>query len=233
MKIALCISGQLRSVAKGFEYINRNLISVADVDVFLNFWNTDKEGLAETAVRIYKPKKWSSQNEFSDQYFQRFTRRGGLYWPPRNTYHSFYSVFHCNILKKEQEILQGFDYDFIVRTRFDYALNRQFPFNLLDKDKIYIPSDRMNPEHTVGSDAFSIGSSSVMDRYCSTYLYINDFYDRIGTMMINEDMLSSNLRLHGLCGEKLVYVDMNNPFPPNGYDSMSHSYLREDLHEWK
>ena len=88
-------------------------------------------------------------------------------------------------------------------------------------------------EHTVGSDAFSVGSSSIIDKYCSTYLYMNDFYDRMNATMIGEDMLSCNLSKQCLTGDKLIYMNMNNPFPPNGYDSMWNSYLREDLHEWK
>jgi hypothetical protein len=233
MKIALCLAGQLRSVEKAYEYINRNLLSKHNVDVFMNFWTPKKEESKEKALELYKPLSWSSQDEFSDAYFSRFTKTGERFWPPRNPYHSFYSVFQSSLLRKEYEIKNGFDYDFIVRTRFDYALNIVIPFEILDKNTIYIPSDRMTKEHDFGSDAFSLGSSKVMDKYCSTYLYLNDYYDNYNVPMIAEHMMSANLKRHGLVGDNLAYVNMNNPFPPNGYDSLPHSYIRDDLHEWK
>lgn len=233
MKIALCLAGQLRSVEGGYEYLHKNLISRYDVDVFMNFWIPKKEQSREKALELYKPLKWTSQEEFPDGYFSRFTNTGEKFWPPRNPYHSFYSVFHANLLKKEHEVRNGFDYDFVVRTRFDYALNIVIPFEQLDKKVVYIPSDRMTKERNFGSDAFSMGSSQVIDKYCSTYLYLNEYYNNYNVPMIAEHMMSANLQRHGLVGDNLAYVDMKNPFPPNGYDSLPHSYIRDDLHEWK
>lgn len=233
MKIALCLSGQPRSFEKGYQYLYKNLLSKHDVDVFLHFWSSEKE--YDDAVRmleLYKPKKWNTREEFVSSYFDRFTRNGGPGFPPRNPYHSYYSVFHCNLLKKEQEMEQGYYYDYVVRTRFDYALNRELPFDEVVDGKVYIPADRMNPERTVGSDAFAFGKSNIIDRYCMTYMYLNYLYDSCNVPMNAEEMLAGNLAIQGLNGDNLVYVDMNNPFPPDRYGSMQHSFIRDDYEKW-
>jgi hypothetical protein len=45
----------------------------------------------------------------------------------------------------------------------------------------------------------------------STYVNGDKYYYN-GTQFIGEDMMQANLHEHGLIGDKLVYVDMNNPF---------------------
>jgi hypothetical protein len=51
--------------------------------------------------------------------------------------------------------------------------------------------------------------------------------------MIGEDMMSANLKRAGLVGERLQYVDMNNPFPPGPYNGTPHSLIRDDMDLWK
>ncbi len=234
MKIALCLSGQPRAWRAGYEYINKNLLSKHDVDVFLHFWTQrDDIQLMQDIIELYKPVKWDTKQEFVSTFFNRFDRNGGPGWPPRNPYHSYYSVFHCNLLKKDREMKQGYYYDYVVRTRFDYALNRELPFSEVKDNKIYIPADRMNESHTVGSDAFAFGTSKTVDRYCMTYMYLDYFYDKLGCPMNAEEMLAMNLSFQELNGDNLVYVDMNNPFLPDQFGSMPHSFIREDYTKWK
>jgi hypothetical protein len=42
-----------------------------------------------------------------------------------------------------------------------------------------------------------------------------------------EDMLSANLKYHSLIGDRLLYVDMKNPFPPGPKNATPHSLIRE------
>lgn len=233
MRVALCLSGQPRSWRTGYDYIYKNLLSKHDVDVFLHFWAEDNDAqLVSDIVDLYKPVKWKTRKEFISSYFNRFERNGGPGWPPRNPYHSYYSVFHCNLLKKDHEIEQGHYYDYVVRTRFDYALNRELPFNEVLENKIYIPADRMNETRTVGSDAFAFGTSKTVDRYCMTYMFLDFLYDHANVPMNAEEMLAGNLAIQGLTGNNLIYVDMNNPFPPDRFGSMQHSFIRDDYLKW-
>ena len=105
-------------------------------------------------------------------------------------------------------------------------------FEQLDKSKLYIPNCRMVPSRDFGNDQFAFGSSSVLTEYMSTFLYMDQFYNA-GCTMIGEDMLSANLRRSGLIGDRLVYVDMRNPFPPGKYNGTPHSLIRDDTELWK
>jgi hypothetical protein len=60
----------------------------------------------------------------------------------------------------------------------------------------------------------------------TTYIFMDHFYDQ-GSIMNAEDMLSENLKYHGLIGENLIYVNMNNPFPPGPKNATPHSLIRE------
>jgi hypothetical protein len=143
-------------------------------------------------------------------------------------------MFRCLFLKCEHEIgvSAGRTYDWVVKTRFDYAINGVIPFEQLDRNKLYIPNCRMSPLRDFGNDQFAFGASAVMTDYMSTYLYMRQYYDA-GCAMIGEDMMSANLHRHGLIGENLVYVDMNNPFPPGKYNGTPHSLIRDDMELWK
>ena len=101
----------------------------------------------------------------------------------------------------------------------------------MQPDKLYIPDCRQVPTRDFGNDQFAVGSLPVMREYMSTYLYMDDYYNA-GTQMIGEEMMAANLRRAGLIGEKLVYMNMNNPFPPGPYNGTWHSLVREDMEQW-
>jgi hypothetical protein len=60
-----------------------------------------------------------------------------------------------------------------------------------------------------------------------------DQYYNNGEPMIGENMLSANLKRAGLVGQRLTYVNMNNPFPPGKYNATPHSLIRDDMELWK
>jgi hypothetical protein len=152
--------------------------------------------------------------------------------PPRYTVAMFYSMFKSCELKVTQEMTTKKPYDWVIKSRSDYALNVQIPFEELDNNKLYIPNCRMVPERDFGNDQFAFGGSSVMNKRMSIYLNMNHYYDQ-GVQMIGEDMMKAHLHNSDLIGENLVYVDMNNPFPPGEYNGTWHSLIRDDCAEWK
>jgi hypothetical protein len=44
--------------------------------------------------------------------------------------------------------------------------------------------------------------------------------------------MRANLHEHNLHGENLVYVNMNNPFPPGEHNGTWHSLIRDDYAQW-
>jgi len=232
MKVAICISGQPRAYAQGYEYLKRNLLDRYDCDIFIHTWHNSVYGTKDV-IDLYKPKMWETErpfspNAFDDKYTNTPDAKG---WPPTATVSMFYSVFQSLLLKTNYELMHN-RYDWIVKTRFDYALNGVLPFEQLEKNKLYIPNCRMTPLRDFGNDQFAFGSNRVMTDYMSTYLYMDHYYNA-GCQMIGEDMMSANLHRCGLIGDNLVYVDMNNPFPPGPYNGTPHSLIRDDMQLWK
>jgi hypothetical protein len=122
-------------------------------------------------------------------------------------------------------------YDWVIKARTDYALNVKIPFEELDNTKLYIPNCRMVPERDFGNDQFAFGSEETMFKYMSTYQNLDKYYEA-GNQFIGEDMMRANLHEHGLIGEKLVYCNMNNPFPPGPHNGSWHSLIRDDYDQW-
>ncbi len=232
MKIAVCISGQPRAYAQGYEYLKRNLLDKYDCDIFIHTWH-NKVYRTTDVIELYKPVEWKAENQLSKSFYDsKYTNTPDANgWPPHATVSMFYSTFQALVLKTNHELLHS-RYDWIVKTRFDYALNGVLPFEHLDRNKLYIPNCRMTPLRDFGNDQFAFGSNHVMTDYMSTYLHMDQYYNA-GCAMIGEDMMSANLHRHGLVGERLVYVDMKNPFPPGKYNGTPHSLIRDDMDLWK
>lgn len=226
MKIALCFSGQPRGLQTAFEYYKRNLLDVYDVDVFCHTWNTD---LNNKIIELYKPKKYS----FEDTLFTTEEDRKYINtpnpdkWPPRFTLSALYSVKQSFNMCESQNI----EYDWVIKTRYDYALNITIPFSEMNNSVLYIPNCRMVPERNFGNDQFAFSSFDNMGKYMNTFSHIDEYYAN-GTQMIGEEMMKANLMHYGLVGTSLVYVDMNNPFPPGKHNGTWHSLVRDDYEQW-
>jgi hypothetical protein len=133
--------------------------------------------------------------------------------------------------KRLNEMKEKFTYDWVIKSRPDYALNTVIPFEELDSTKLYAPNCRMSPNRDFCNDQFGFSSSSIMNDRMSIYLYMDHFYDQ-QVEMIGEDMLQAMMYEKNLVGEKLVYVDMNNPFPPGPHNGTWHSLIRDDYDQW-
>lgn len=233
MKIAVCISGQPRAYKQGYEYLKRNLLDQYDCDIFIHTWKNSVYD-EEDVYDLYKPVVG-----VADDYFQFSAMLNRKYvntpnakvFPASNSVFAYYSLFRSCLYKIDHEVKTQ-TYDWVVKTRFDYALNAKIPFEQLNKEKLYIPNCRMVPTRDFGNDQFAFGSSNVMNKYMSTYVNLDMYYAQ-GYQMNGEEMMRANLRFHGLVGDKLVYVDMMNPFPPGPYNGTPHSLIRDDMDLWK
>ena len=236
MKIAICISGQPRAYSTGFEYLEKNLLSEHDCEVFFHSWEnnvyTEREvrDLYAPAMYRWDPSLFKS-NEIEDLR-KKYTNTPNIKrHPPQFTIEAFYSMFSSMWLMSEWEITHSKKFDWVVRTRFDFALNGKLPFEQLERGKIYIPNCRMVPERDFGNDQFAFGDPIVMKQHMSAFLYLDHYYAG-GYQMIGEEMMKANLRAYGLTGDKLVYVNMNHPFPPGEHNGTPHSLIRDDMNLW-
>lgn len=229
MRIALCFAGQPRSFKMGYDYYKKNLFSIEkNVDVFIHSWDSKHNN---EILDLYKPIRYKFESPLEGEFNTKYTNTPNpQMFPPRNTISSFYSLLQSCLLKIEHEVKTQ-SYDFVIRTRFDYALNRVIPFTDFEENKLYIPNCRMTPKRNFGNDQFAVGSSYVMNAYMSTYYFMDYFYKR-GVMMIGEDMMAATIQTFGLVGDNLVYLDMNNPFPPGPHNGTWHSLIRTDYDQW-
>lgn len=233
MKIALCFSGQLRSVDKAYDYYARNLFEHYDVDVFVHTWRKNAK-TEKLMLEKYLPIHADIDFELDHNYLNtKYPRILDPKHPACFTVQMFYSIFASNQLKKQHELKMGFEYDWVIRSRFDYALNRFIDFDECKQDVVYVPNKEHH--HALGltcNDQFAWGSSPIMDKYCNTFMNLDRLYVE-GFPMNGEQMLSGNLQLNNLILDKLEYCDMNPPFPPGEYNGTQHSLIRDDMKQWQ
>jgi len=232
-KIALCLSGQPRSVELAFPYVKNNILGGNDVTVFTFSWGKDNQNILD----LYKPALANVREQNVVPDFSQYTRfpppqpNWKVKDPKLSTWSQLYAIAECNELKKQYEKENNMKFDWVIRSRFDFAINAHIPFEELDNSKLYIPNCRMTPARDFGNDQFAFSSSENMDKYSECFHHINKFYDE-GVQYMCEDFMSANWKLHGLVGENLVYCDLNHPFPPGPYNGTWHSLIREDFEEW-
>ena len=232
MRIALCLSGQARNVKQGYEYVKKNLLDGNDVTVFCHAW----ESPSVADIELYKPAALMIEKPLTND-LSKYTRvpppqpNWKVKDPARAAWNLMYSLKVANELKNVYEEEHNMKFDWVIRSRYDFAINVDIPFEELDNSKLYIPNCRMVPERDFGNDQFAFSSQENMMKYMSTFDYIDDYYNS-GVQMTGEDMMRANLRKHGLFGDKLEYVHMNNPFPPGPHNGTWHSLIRDDYEKW-
>jgi hypothetical protein len=235
MKIALCLSGQPRSVEAGYQFHKKNILDGNDVTVFFHTWATE-DNLYAKALELYKPANWSLEPQL-DVDLSKYTRTPppSPNWKVKDgrmsTYAQLYAIKECVRTKNEYEKYFDMKFDWVIRSRFDFAINARIPFDTLNSNNLYIPNCRMTPNRDFGNDQFAFSSSENMDKYADAYNHIDEFYNS-GVQYMMEDFMSANWKRNGLVGENLVYCDVSHPFPPGPYNGTWHSLLREDMEEW-
>jgi hypothetical protein len=230
-KIALCLSGQPRSYEKGYEYHKKNLLDHYHVDVYFHTWYDEAQSF-QHIEELYNAIDYSVSDPFYlkdvlQNVDNTFKNVPDPKFPARNTWLMFNSMAQSYRTMMNSKV----QYDVVIRSRFDYALNVKLPYEETQVGKVYVPSDRMTPNHDFCADMFAFGTPKVMDTYMTTAFSLYEHYDN-GTIMIGEDMLAAQLKKHGLVGKNMVYVNMNNPFPPGPYNGNWHSLIRDDFKEW-
>lgn len=233
MKIALCLSGQARSVKQGYEYVKKNLLDGNDVTVFCHVWESPEV----VDIELYKPEALMIEKALTND-LSKYTRvpppqpNWKIKDPARAAWNLMYSLKVANELKRVYEDEHNMKFDWVVRSRYDFALNTRIPFDELDNTKLYIPNCRMTVGRDFGNDQFAFSSSENMDKYADGFNHIEKHYDS-GTIMIGEEMMAANWREKGLVGENLVYFNPNHPFPPGPHNGTWHSLIREDFDQWQ
>ena len=120
-KIALCLSGQPRSVELAFPYVKNNILGGNDVTVFTFSWGKDNQNILD----LYKPALSivREQNVIPD--FSQYTRfpppqpNWKVKDPARSTWNQLYAIKVCNDFKKAYENHNNMKFDWVIRSRYE------------------------------------------------------------------------------------------------------------------
>jgi len=168
MKVALLLSGKIRDGIKNYRFLEKNLLSKYDVDIFINYSydDTDKENYTPKQIeKKFKPKliRYHPYDYDFVEYYEKFTK-----FPfsndvrPINFFKMLYGYKQANNLKNIWEEINGFKYDIVIKSRFDLKLIDTVDLKLVH-DSIFIP---IGWDHLDGyNDLFAYGDSDSMDYY--------------------------------------------------------------------
>ncbi len=191
MKVALCLTGLVGSKSgKSWDkeggtdevletcakYFNKHMLSKNDVDVFFHTWEIELEN---QLVEKYNPKSYivEPQKVFTDIV---------VYDRPRTQAHysKWYSIREAIKLKKDYELENNFEYDFVIQSRFDVVWTTDVVFESFDNSKFYIPRTHKKNQpwgwpnewcnREIG-DLFFFSSSDNMDKFAELYDNINRY----------------------------------------------------------
>lgn len=224
MKIALVLSGQLRAFQQGYNFIKKNLLDHYDVDVFFHTWSKNWNN---KVLELYNPKEALVED---DTVFGKFNgyKIASDNHPARNTIMMYRSIRYADMLRQKSDI----NYDWIVRTRFDFGLNKKINFEQLNTNKMYFCDTRKNENATTVHDQFAITTPSDMNVYSNVYENI-DTYHSEGCVVNGEDLLIWHLNKNNLLGKhKIEYIDLDPPFLHGKYNWGKHSLIRDDMEIW-
>jgi hypothetical protein len=227
LKLALCLSGQARGLFQAQKYIKRNLLDVYNVDVFCHTWKPPggitQMKMYEDINFLYDPKYFGYDMPIPA------STNSDLFVPnashPANFCTSmFYSIYKANDLRIRHQVLNDVKYDFVIRSRFDLALNKVIDFSSLEKGKIYVSKDTDGPNPLL-NDQFAIADPDTMNVYASTFLNLR----RLDVPLCGHEMLQEQLTRNSIPVER---IDINHPFTDGKFNIGKHSLVREDMDKW-
>ena len=213
MKLALCLSGQPRSYVKVFDYLKKNLLDPYDVDIFIHSWklNNYQQNTFEYVTGLYGPVSIFFDKELPN------TINSDMIVPnashPANFCTSmFYSIYRSNDFRIRHQTLNDVKYDYVIRSRFDFALNKVIDFNSLERGKLYIPKDTDGPNPLL-NDQFAIADPDTMNVYASTFLNLRQLYNS-GVPLCGHEMLQEQLLRNSIPVERIDVPSSKPKIPP-------------------
>ena len=193
MKIALCLSGQLRFVEQGFnEVIYPYILAGNSIDVFIHSWDINTQvgtkflagnmhpvgdiitsDLVDQTLQLYAPTNYKIEPQIEFPVLDwKSNHMPGFY--SKNVYSMFYSIYQANKLKYDHEVKNNFKYDLVIRNRFDTKLDSVIDFGNLDTNVITVPTGCFNPVNGY-VDCFAIANSTNIDMYSDLYNHLDQY----------------------------------------------------------
>lgn len=204
MKVALCISGQLRTFDNEnvIKSLKEHVLNHYDCDIFLSVWDdrgisqyTEKndasnsynliksDNILPMDILSYYPMAKQIQvtnfklwlDSISEELRTKFNTEITTWGQTLTAIPQLYKIWECNQMKSDYEQLNGFKYDIVIRSRPDLMFVSKL--NLINDGIIY----HMNTPKFFWSnriyDIFFYSNSENMDKMASSWLRINDLFN--------------------------------------------------------
>jgi SAM-dependent methyltransferase len=188
-KVAVCISGYMRTFEQTFDRLFNNLLKQTNPDIFIHTWNymgsplrgfdnpmirVSTKSMLQRINRLYKPTQLIVEPAINFKPTPLMLQRNFDNRDINGVLSMFYKVKVCNDLKKEHEQNNDFKYDCVIRMRSDLMFMSPFYLNKdMDKNTLYVPTGY---DYEGMNDQIAYGSSEIMDKYC-------DLYDNIDQLL--------------------------------------------------
>jgi hypothetical protein len=213
MRIALCLTGQIRSHDLVKDSWKEHLLEPYNPDVFCHFSHKYDNS---KFVNFYNSNCTLQYGSYSNKkiddvinFFRPTSLKYSFPFFNENTKSMLYSIAESNKLKIEHEKNTGIEYDVVIKSRYDIRFQKKFDIQSIEDNTIYL-TNRPGSCNGYG-DWIAYGNSKSMD------FYMNCFYAYENTDRILQ-----------LCPEGIwkEYLDRNN-FKIK-YIEKSFNVIRED-----
>ena len=196
MKIAILISGYLRTFQNNINHFKRNLLQNHDVDIYIHKTTNEENDKYNNKTdwdkikSLVKPKIILETNEL---YFDDNCKIN-------NVINQFYKFYILNKVKNTIEKEENIIYDIVIKWRPDILLDNKIDFKNIEKNTIYIPQDSKidisklkNKNDKYLCDIIAYGDNNSMNYYFNFYKKINFL-----------------IKKYGYCSETLLYHYLKN-----------------------
>ena len=211
MKVAVCLSGQLRSFKRSYESLYNNIIEPTEADVYVYAWNFEtkennevtkrfsEDGSIEELLNLYSPKECileDCERFLSDKNFDFPTKA------PETIADRMMCMFYTN-LKCYEQAGQN-DYDIIFRCRTEIEYERPISTDDLNmaQERLIIPKGLDGRDGY--QDSFAFGTSENMKTYSSVYDKIPEYSDD-NIMIHPEFILKHHLKQNKVPIERIEF----------------------------
>jgi hypothetical protein len=213
MKVALLLSGHFRDASSCFPSIREKILDRFETDVFISTWNPGGDfknyipvptrDLPNTLtfdeiINLYRPKSILSE-DFDSHKIKRLIDKAwelDTYGPMNGETNSasilcmWYKIYTCSSLMKDYEKECGFEYDFIIKGRFDVTIHDTIE---LDIDGGYVKIPPGFDWRDGFNDILAWGGREEMSYYCSLFEKIEEYVKNRGVFFHPETMLKYHL----------------------------------------
>ncbi len=199
-RVALCLSGQVRTYRCCYPSLYENVIAPLNADVFIHTWSkTDRSGdhtTDELALQdLYRPKRMIVEDHDAvSSHFAPPPEYGVWGSQTIDGKAMYYSIYVSNMLATAQGLTDGSPYDLVIRCRFDLRFTRPLAVPVeLDHDLVYVPE--VSSRHV--NDMLAYGSHAAMKNYATCFFYM-DQHCATGAETFNEGILLHHVNKMGL-----------------------------------